>query len=162
MLPVARRYALEQLDRAVEGMQGAGVACCIHLGDIVDFHNTQLGVCPDTQLHHSEKALRAVLGHFDRLGRPTLHLLGVSAVGGRGHAAIGLWPAGLSPRSVLLQCNHPGSQCSPLVTLFGCLQQCIPIPIPTHTEPLPLQPPPPRPQSAPGHQQLPARDGGTA
>lgn len=70
------RYALCQLDAAVDAMSAAGVAFCLHLGDLIDFHNSRLGVCADTELHHSEKALRVALQHFDRLGRPTLHLLG--------------------------------------------------------------------------------------
>ena len=45
-------------------------------GDIVDYHNTLLPDCPDSGLPASETALREVLQHFDRLGRPTLHLLG--------------------------------------------------------------------------------------
>lgn len=74
----ARRYALCQLDAAVDAMSAAGVAFCLHLGDLIDFHNSRLGVCADTELHHSEKALRVALQHFDRLGRPTLHLLGAT------------------------------------------------------------------------------------
>ena len=45
-------------------------------GDIIDFHNSLLPDCPDSGLPASEKALREVLQHFDRLERPTLHLLG--------------------------------------------------------------------------------------
>lgn len=52
------------------------LCCFISAGDIVDFHNTQLPACPDSGLPASETALRDVLRHFDRLGRPTLHLLG--------------------------------------------------------------------------------------
>lgn len=102
------RYALQQLDRAVDAMRAADVAFALHLGawfcptavrcgmlpgalqhvlyrgsssapvagDIVDYHNTLLPDCPDSGLPASEKALREVLQHFDRLGKPTLHLLG--------------------------------------------------------------------------------------
>ncbi|PRW39318.1 manganese-dependent ADP-ribose CDP-alcohol diphosphatase-like [Chlorella sorokiniana] len=70
------RYALQQLDRAVEAMRAAGVTFALHLGDIVDYHNVLLPDCPDSGLPASKKALREVLQHFDRLGRPTLHLLG--------------------------------------------------------------------------------------
>ncbi|KAI7843313.1 hypothetical protein COHA_003014 [Chlorella ohadii] len=70
------RYALQQLDRAVDAMRAADVAFALHLGDIVDYHNTLLPDCPDSGLPASETALREVLQHFDRLGRPTLHLLG--------------------------------------------------------------------------------------
>lgn len=73
------RYALQQLDKAIDAMKAADCTFVIHLGDLVDFHNSQLGHCEETGLHHSEKALREALRHFDRLGRPTLHLLGKHA-----------------------------------------------------------------------------------
>lgn len=34
------RYALQQLDRAVDAMRGAGCCFAVHLGDIVDCHNS--------------------------------------------------------------------------------------------------------------------------
>ncbi|KAL4440436.1 hypothetical protein ABPG75_003437 [Micractinium tetrahymenae] len=70
------RYALQQLDAAVNAFRAADVAFCIHLGDIIDYHNSLLPDCEATGLSRSEKALREVLHHFDRLARPTLHLLG--------------------------------------------------------------------------------------
>lgn len=70
------RHALQQLDQAMGAMSATGVGFCIHLGDIIDFRNSTLPDCPDTGLAQSERALRRVLQHFDRLGRPTLHLLG--------------------------------------------------------------------------------------
>lgn len=35
-----------------------------------------MGDCQASGLSHSEKALRQALQHFDRLGGPTLHLIG--------------------------------------------------------------------------------------
>lgn len=70
------RYALQQLDQAVDAMRAADVAFSIHLGDIIDYHNSLLPDCETSGLSRSEKALREVLHHFDRLERPTLHLLG--------------------------------------------------------------------------------------
>ncbi|KAI3431396.1 hypothetical protein D9Q98_004449 [Chlorella vulgaris] len=70
------RYALQQLDRAVAAFQAADCSFCIHLGDLCDGHNSQMGECAATRLTHSEKALRSALAHFERFGKPTLHLLG--------------------------------------------------------------------------------------
>ena len=42
----------------------------------VDYHNSVLPACETTGLSRSETALRNVLAHFERLARPTLHLLG--------------------------------------------------------------------------------------
>jgi manganese-dependent ADP-ribose/CDP-alcohol diphosphatase len=78
MLACRRRYALQQLDRAVAAFQAADCSFCIHLGDLCDGHNSQMGECAATRLTHSEKALRSALAHFERFGKPTLHLLGVS------------------------------------------------------------------------------------
>ena len=63
--------------------------CCTHthlppcvrvrlqLGDIIDYHNTELPDCGATGQSASELALRGVLRQFERLApRPTLHLLG--------------------------------------------------------------------------------------
>lgn len=70
------RYALQQLDAAVDAFRAAEVSFAIHLGDIIDYHNSLLPDCQASGLSRSEKALREVLRHFDRLARPTLHLLG--------------------------------------------------------------------------------------
>ncbi|PSC71873.1 manganese-dependent ADP-ribose CDP-alcohol diphosphatase-like [Micractinium conductrix] len=70
------RYALQQLDRAIDACLQIDVDFAIHLGDIVDYHNTTLPPCEETGVSRSEKALREVLHHFDRLQKPTLHLLG--------------------------------------------------------------------------------------
>jgi manganese-dependent ADP-ribose/CDP-alcohol diphosphatase len=62
------RHALVSLKRAVTGMQREHVACCLHMGDIVDYHNSVHGA--------SEAALEAVLTAFDDLPAPTLHMIG--------------------------------------------------------------------------------------
>ena len=66
-VPRYYRGALDVLDRAVDAWAAQKVDFAVHLGDIVDGYN------PKDQ---SESALRSVLDRFDRLGRPTYHMLG--------------------------------------------------------------------------------------
>ena len=61
---------------SLRSQQAGGLLSTPSAGDIIDFHNSLLPDCPDSGLPASEKALREVLQHFDRLERPTLHLLG--------------------------------------------------------------------------------------
>ena len=62
------REALCSARRAVAAFKAEDVNLAIHLGDIVDYHNTHNG--------SSEMALQAAIECFDSLDRPVLHCIG--------------------------------------------------------------------------------------
>lgn len=74
------RQALIATERAVQDFEKANVDFCIHLGDIIDYHNSlqpksPRGITPSA----SEKALQDVLDQFEKLEKKqvaTLHCLG--------------------------------------------------------------------------------------
>ncbi|KAH7624803.1 hypothetical protein Ndes2526B_g00171 [Nannochloris sp. 'desiccata'] len=62
------REALFSARRAVAAFKAEKVDLAIHLGDIIDFHNSHHGL--------SEMALEAAIECFDTLERPTIHCIG--------------------------------------------------------------------------------------
>jgi manganese-dependent ADP-ribose/CDP-alcohol diphosphatase len=62
------REALVSARRAVAAFKAEKVDLAIHLGDIIDFHNSHHGL--------SEMALQAAIECFDTLEKPTIHCIG--------------------------------------------------------------------------------------
>jgi manganese-dependent ADP-ribose/CDP-alcohol diphosphatase len=63
------REALVSARRAVAAFKAEKVDLAIHLGDIIDFHNSHHD-------GHSETALQAAIECFDALEKPTIHCIG--------------------------------------------------------------------------------------
>ncbi|GAB4813996.1 hypothetical protein N2152v2_001042 [Parachlorella kessleri] len=75
-VPRYYRQALAGLERALEHFQQEQVSFAVHLGDIIDYHNSVTPPDEGSDISKSEQALQNVLQRFERLQLPVLHMLG--------------------------------------------------------------------------------------